>query len=1102
MKRKTKVRQKKRAQTAQAIATGTMDFSSMFGGFGMGPAQPTPSAAPSAAVETTATPAPLSSSSSGTAALSSADKYTLYGILYQALCDFFISRMHILAVLCKRQSSYTQSQWARIHCMLLDSLAFVLEKFPFSEATMYSCLKGLCRDTQCSIALALLVPQRWQEALFMSQSRLAILSRDCLPSLAIEKYTSAYDTWYQCQELMHLWDACHALSSEEASHASIIESYGVLRAGLTAIATRGRILSLVKALLDTDPVIPSHSLHMLWDLYTSVVRAKFECDQATEDEWAFAKEDNDAVAPPRTLSHSHTLSVMCHLATCETAMQTRELCEELTRPTIIPTLIRLYMTRCRSQAIARTSAVDYRCKNVNIQLCNGGMFAHDTPNVLISLCQTLLCHEDVNRVGKYASDISGITNQLLQEAKCGVLTSGLRSSPSIMSSHVHDLTETVITDATLTDTIRAASPQPSDSIFSGPESPNNNDRTQSDVFSGNSTVEDPATNLKVEVEVEDPATVGVEPPDPVYVALPWEDEWNTTHRGYYRGHVCITSIFDYITDAVAAGLKDTLTMPLVGAASRFKKESLVSSVVRTQRMLESVWMYNHAAPSQLARESVCAEAATGSMMRTMTELFKQHRVIAYDMCVDYTTNDIIAVATHKGIRDVRISGSRVNRHRSACGRFVHDEEEGTWEGTWKRYNNNKNNNTSSNTCTPSPIQSNNNMLTVTSWDQFLTSRSPSPINMAATPIRAHSPSLALLNSTSRQFRTSPYTFYPPLHPVGKELCATFAKSGQPAPDAMHHDIRSRALTSHPFLPIYLSGGVDHGIYMYKFGTAHALKTYRQKSHEFAKNMVTKVHVSTDGSNFVSADHTGRMNVWRVEAQGYAGHDIPLHTVKLFNDNTAFISDMAFLGPSPTLVAGVGARELRVYDGVSDSIVMAATLADPKSSKPLGDSYACAYHKETSSMFVGTRKGEIVVFDLRNSQVSNVIRLKSSAAVRTLSIDPTGTLLASGTLDGDISLWNPFAMGFSQRPLYVMPDIHPRTKYFALEATIPVSTYGVMRVRWSPNSRELYSCGSDGRVVAFSLPSGDAFRGGLNVVYAGGVLTTPSTGSRTILADAF
>jgi len=140
-----------------------------------------------------------------------------------------------------------------------------------------------------------------------------------------------------------------------------------------------------------------------------------------------------------------------------------------------------------------------------------------------------------------------------------------------------------------------------------------------------------------------------------------------------------------------------------------------------------------------------------------------------------------------------------------------------------------------------------------------------------------------------------------------------------------------------------------------------------------------------------------------------------------------------------------------------------------SSKSLVCSVANAHDNGASSIVYsprhqvvisGGKKGDIVIFDIRQQKVLDTMKQAHTLNVKSLALAPMEDFFVSGSNEGNVKVWD-------------LPSLQPREcwgsahmkhtfvrKPGLFEAT--VSTYGVMQVLLT--AEHVYSCGSDGRIL--------------------------------------
>ena len=289
------------------------------------------------------------------------------------------------------------------------------------------------------------------------------------------------------------------------------------------------------------------------------------------------------------------------------------------------------------------------------------------------------------------------------------------------------------------------------------------------------------------------------------------------------------------------------------------------------------------------------------------------------------------------------------------------------------------------------------------------------------------------------------------------------------------------------------------------------------------NRINGVAVSPDGKLLASASKDTTVIVWETATR---------RPVKVLTGNSARVVDVTFSPDGKLLASASDDRTFRVWDTTTwtersyseeNDFVLSVSFS------PDGKLLAAAYPKtvvvmevdtgrfrytlpmaksrytkaifghDRQTLFFGHEDGTIVVHDLT---AGDEFTLQNAASVNDLSVDRTGTLLAVGTPEGEVTLWN-----LTDRTSRSVPNAHSGQ---------------VSVVRFSPDGRFLASTGADQNVDLWDVTTlklwarltgheydiqGMAFGGEGQTLYTGSIDQTitawvldPARAIATICAD--
>ncbi|XP_076665130.1 rabconnectin-3 alpha isoform X3 [Andrena cerasifolii] len=265
----------------------------------------------------------------------------------------------------------------------------------------------------------------------------------------------------------------------------------------------------------------------------------------------------------------------------------------------------------------------------------------------------------------------------------------------------------------------------------------------------------------------------------------------------------------------------------------------------------------------------------------------------------------------------------------------------------------------------------------------------------------------------------------------------------------------RRISSHPLLPLYLTGSQDGSVSLWEWGHQTAVATPRQPG-TFAK--VTRVRFSQHGNKFGVADSDGHLSLFQVACR--EGTSRPFFNYQCHSKVTA---DFVFLGAC-SLIATAG------HGSEGRNVALWDTLLPQN--KSLIQGFTC--HEQGASSLIlapqhqllisGGKKGDINIFDVRQRQQRHRFQAHESA-IKCLALDPHEEFFVSGAGDGDIKIWGLTVHSL----LYSFSGEHPRSSFFK---NIGQNIFqGVTQLHVDSAGR-LFSCGADGSMKVRQLPERD------------------------------
>ncbi|KAL1506470.1 hypothetical protein ABEB36_005832 [Hypothenemus hampei] len=276
-----------------------------------------------------------------------------------------------------------------------------------------------------------------------------------------------------------------------------------------------------------------------------------------------------------------------------------------------------------------------------------------------------------------------------------------------------------------------------------------------------------------------------------------------------------------------------------------------------------------------------------------------------------------------------------------------------------------------------------------------------------------------------------------------------SQSGRGASVVLKHKIDGvRRITSHPLLPLYLTGGTDGSVHLWEWGHPDPVATPRPPG-TYAK--VTRLRFSQHGNKFGVADSDGKLSLFQVGLS--ASVTCAFFTLNCHNKG---ISDFVFLG-SCSLIATAGHssenKNVCIWDSImphNKALVMALTCHDQGAS-------SLVFAPQHQVLISAGKKGDVCLIDVRSKGIRHKFTAHESA-VKCIAIDPHEDYFATGSADGDIKIWGVAVPNV----LLSLPAEHARGSFFKNIGQ------GVTQIQID-NHGQLFSCGVDGSMKVRQLP---------------------------------
>ncbi|XP_017781826.1 PREDICTED: dmX-like protein 2 isoform X2 [Nicrophorus vespilloides] len=290
--------------------------------------------------------------------------------------------------------------------------------------------------------------------------------------------------------------------------------------------------------------------------------------------------------------------------------------------------------------------------------------------------------------------------------------------------------------------------------------------------------------------------------------------------------------------------------------------------------------------------------------------------------------------------------------------------------------------------------------------------------------------------------------FPGCHDAGFVRMVLLRSAHMLRPVLKHKIDGIRRITSHPLMPLYLTGCQDGSVQLWEWGHSQPVTTPRPAG-TYAK--VTRVRFSQHGNKFGVADSDGNLSLWQVGLS--ANTKRPFFTHQCHNKG---ITDFVFLN-SCSLLATAGhsseSKNVCIWDSIlpkGKSLVVAFTCHDQGAS-------SMVYAPQHQVLISAGKRGDVCLIDVRMKTIRHRF-VAHDNAVKCVAIDPHEEYFATGSADGDIKIW-----GVSvPTVLLSLPAEHARSSFFKNIGQ------GVTQLHIDSHAR-LFSCGADGSMKVRQLP---------------------------------
>lgn len=258
------------------------------------------------------------------------------------------------------------------------------------------------------------------------------------------------------------------------------------------------------------------------------------------------------------------------------------------------------------------------------------------------------------------------------------------------------------------------------------------------------------------------------------------------------------------------------------------------------------------------------------------------------------------------------------------------------------------------------------------------------------------------------------------------------------------DFIAVVLQNHPRLPLYLSGGVDGSVRLWKFGApkdSALVSTFKLEGPR-----ISKIHFNSTGTKFGVTDVDGYLTLWKF------GKDLTPFK-KIQAHKTCF--DFAFLNSGSLLATAGVPSESGTSVAVWDTLLLdnQKQVASFEFSEGASSLLYSARHQ---LLFVGCKKGDVSAIDLKEKIILQHWHAHS-LNIKSMCMNMTESLLITGSNDGDVKVWN--LPSFEKAEDW--QNLHEKHTFYGTHGVFAdqISTFGVMQLFHDQSG--LHSCGANG-----------------------------------------
>jgi len=260
------------------------------------------------------------------------------------------------------------------------------------------------------------------------------------------------------------------------------------------------------------------------------------------------------------------------------------------------------------------------------------------------------------------------------------------------------------------------------------------------------------------------------------------------------------------------------------------------------------------------------------------------------------------------------------------------------------------------------------------------------------------------------------------------------------------------LSSHPTNNYYIASINDtqyskSSIVLFQFGHPDPIMIYTTND----TSKIIKCCFDSYGQKFGACTGNGDLYLWNFDNAQTSSE--PCQTI---TNNHSPINDFKFLSSSSLIATALTSSN-------NDNICIYDTLLPPQSLKvkvfALAEENALsmAYSGQYKLLMVGSKRGDIYVFDMKNMNCSNTFQAHT-LSIKSLAVDEINDCLISSSIEGDIKLWS--LKDFSQINSWPKVHIkHAHKNHSEKGLSSKMSSIGVTDLL--AKDEFIYSSGSDG-----------------------------------------